>query len=423
MAVKALEPGDHEPGGTARNFDAARARADFPILATRVHGKPLVYLDNAATTQKPQSVIDAICRYYTSENANVHRGVHYLSEIASEKYERTRQRVADFLGATVECEILFTRGTTESLNLVAQSYAAERLGEDDMILITHLEHHSNLVPWQVVCAQTGARLRVVPIDDAGNLIMSEFDRLLDKRVKIVSVSHVSNALGTLNPIKEIAAKAHAQGAVVVVDGAQSASHLPIDVADLGCDFYACSGHKMYGPTGVGVLYGRAEFLDAMSPYQTGGNMILSVRFEGTTYGRLPQKFEAGTPHIEGVIGLSAALDYLDAAGMGNIAASEKALLDYATRAVKEVPGLRLIGEARERAGVLSFVMDSAHPHDIGQILDDEGVAVRAGHHCAQPVMERFQVPATARASLGLYNTREDIDTLVRGLHRVNEVFA
>jgi cysteine desulfurase/selenocysteine lyase len=349
--------------------------------------------------------------------------VHYLSEIASEKYERTRQRVTDFLGATVECEIIFTRGTTESLNLVAQSYARERLQEGDEILITHLEHHSNLVPWQVVCQQTGARLRVVPIDDAGNLIMSEFDRLLDERVKMVSVAHVSNALGTLNPIKEIAAKAHARGAVVVVDGAQSASHLPIDVADLGCDFYACSGHKMYGPTGVGVLYGRAELLDAMSPYQTGGNMILSVRFEGTTYGRLPQKFEAGTPHIEGVIGLSAALDYLDAAGMENIAASEKALLDYATRAVKEVPGLRLIGEARERAGVLSFVMDSAHPHDIGQILDDEGVAVRAGHHCAQPVMERFQVPATARASLGLYNTREDIDTLVRGLHRVNEVFA
>ena len=293
MAVKARARGEHEPGGIARNFEAARARADFPILATRVHGKPLVYLDNAATTQKPQSVIDAICRYYTSENANVHRGVHYLSEIASEKYERTRQRVADFLGATVECEILFTRGTTESLNLVAQSYARERLGEDDMILITHMEHHSNLVPWQVVCAQTGARLRVVPIDDAGNLIMSEFDRLLDKKVKIVSVAHVSNALGTLNPVKEIAAKAHAQGAVVVVDGAQSASHLPINVAELGCDFYACSGHKMYGPTGVGALYGRAELLDAMSPYQTGGNMILSVRFEGTTYGRLPQKFEPG----------------------------------------------------------------------------------------------------------------------------------
>lgn len=422
MAVNAVSIAGEKLEEAARRLDIARVRAEFPILNTRVNGKPLAYLDNAATTQKPQPVIDAIYHYYTSENANVHRGVHYLSQIASERYEDARRRLYEFLGATVECEIVFTRGATESLNLVAQSYARGRLQPGDEILITHMEHHSNIVPWQIVCQQTGAVLRVVPIDDTGALIMEEFDRLLNERTKIVSAVHVSNALGTVNPVREIAAKAHAQGAVVVVDGAQSAPHLSINVTELGCDFFACSGHKMYGPTGIGILYGRAELLDAMEPYQTGGNMILSVRFDNTVYGRLPQKYEAGTPHIEGVIGLGAAIDYMKDLGMDCVQEYEEALLGYATEAIHEVSGLRLIGEAPAKAGVLSFVMDSAHPHDIGQILDEEGVAVRAGHHCAQPVMERYGVPATARASLAVYNTREDIDALVRALHRVNEVF-
>lgn len=423
MAVILAEKTPCARCGSRDGFDVSHVRADFPILNTRVHGHPLVYLDNAATTQKPQAVIDAICHYYSAENANVHRGVHHLSQLASARYEEARRNIGEFFGARVECEIVFTRGATESLNLVAQAYARDRLKEGDEILITHMEHHSNIVPWQVVCQQTGAVLRVAPIDDMGNLIMEEFDRLLNERTRVVSVVHVSNALGTVNPVKEIAAKAHAVGAVVVVDGAQSAPHMPIDVVDMDCDFFACSGHKMYGPTGIGILYGRAELLEAMSPYQTGGNMILSVRFDRTVYGRLPQKYEAGTPHIEGVIGLGATVDYLRTIGMTAIQAHEADVLNYATAALRAVPGVRLIGEAQNRAGVLGFVMDAAHPHDVGQILDDEGVAVRAGHHCAQPVMERYGVPATTRASLAMYNTREDMDALVRALHKVNEVFA
>lgn len=404
-------------------LDAARIRADFPILAATVRGNPLVYLDNAATTQKPRAVLDAITRYYTEYNANVHRGVHYLSQIATQAYDEARRKAAAFLGATVDCEVIFTRGATESINLVAHSYGRRHVLPGDEILITGMEHHSNIVPWQILCKESGATLRVVPIDDDGNLIMEEFDRLLHERTRLVAVTHVSNALGTVNPIREIAAKAHAVGAVVLVDGAQSAPHMPVNVGELGCDFFACSGHKMYGPTGIGLLYGRAELLDAMPPYQSGGDMILSVTFEQTIYGRLPNKFEAGTPHIEGAIGLAAALDYLNALGLDRIAAHERGLIRYAESALRAVPGLRLIGAPRQRAGVIAFTMDTAHPHDIGQVLDEAGVAIRAGHHCAQPVMQRFGLPASARASFGLYNTRDDVDMLVKALYEVNRIFA
>lgn len=408
---------------TCQAFSVEHTRKDFPILNTLVRGKPLVYLDNAATTQKPQAVIDAITRYYTAQNANVHRGVHHLSQMATCLYDDARQKIAAFLNATVECEIIFTRGTTESINLVAQSYGRQNLHMGDEIIISGMEHHSNIVPWQILCQQTGATLRIVPIDDDGNLIMEEFDRLLNPHTKMVSVVHVSNALGTVNPIQEITAKAHAAGARVLVDGAQSTPHTAIDLKALGCDFFACSGHKMYGPTGIGILYGRAELLDAMPPYQSGGDMILSVTFDKTIYGRLPSKFEAGTPNIEGAIALGAAVEYLNAAGMENIQRHEHDLLQYATDAVKTVPGLRIMGTAREKAGVLAFTMDAAHPHDVGQILDEEGVAVRAGHHCAQPVMQHFGVPATTRASFGIYNNRNDVDALVDALHKVNKVFA
>jgi cysteine desulfurase/selenocysteine lyase len=403
-------------------YDVHRIRREFPILETLVHGKPLVYLDNAATTQKPRAVIDAIHRYYTAENANIHRGVHYLSERATAKYDETRRKAAAFFNATVDCEIIFTRGTTESINLVAQSYARTMLKPGDEILITAMEHHSNIVPWKIVCQQTGAVLRVAPMDDDGNLLLDEFEKLLNERTKIVAVVHISNALGTVNPVRAIADLAHAAGAVVLVDGAQSAPHLPVDVQALGCDFFACSGHKIYGPTGIGMLYGRAKLLDAMPPYQSGGDMILSVTFEKTTYARLPNKFEAGTPHIEGVIGLGSAIDYLNRLGLRAIGAHEQALLAYATAAIEAVPGVRIMGRAREKDAVLAFTMGDIHPHDIGQILDDAGVAIRAGHHCAQPVMQRFGVPATARASFGLYNTREDIDALVSALHEVNRIF-
>ncbi|HPO13017.1 MAG TPA: cysteine desulfurase [Candidatus Hydrogenedentes bacterium] len=404
-------------------FSVEHIRKDFPILNTLVRGKPLVYLDNAATTQKPQAVIDAINHYYTAQNANVHRGVHHLSQVATCLYDDARQKIAAFLNATVECEIIFTRGTTESINLVAQSYGRQTIHEGDEIIISGMEHHSNIVPWQILCQQTGAKLRVIPFDDDGNLIMDEFDRMLNPRTKMVAVVHVSNALGTVNPIQEITAKAHAVGARVLVDGAQSTPHTAIDLKALDCDFFACSGHKMYGPTGIGILYGRAELLDAMPPYQSGGDMILSVTFDKTIYGRLPSKFEAGTPHIEGAIALGAAVDYLNAAGMETIHRHEQDLLQYATDAVETVPGLHIMGRAREKAGVLAFTMDAAHPHDVGQILDEEGVAVRAGHHCAQPVMQRFGVPATTRASFGMYNNRNDVDALVAALHKVNKVFA
>lgn len=408
---------------TAPPYPIDRIRADFPILKLQVNGKPLVYLDNAATSQKPQAVIDALSQYYSAENANVHRGVHYLSELATNKYEAVREKAAHFLGAPVVCNVIFTGGTTDGLNMIAQTYGRANLREGDEILISYMEHHSNIVPWQMLCEQTGAKLRVVPINDQGELIFEEYEKLLNSRTKMVSVVHVSNALGTVNPVRKMADLAHAQGAIVVVDGAQSAPHMKINVRELGCDFFVCSAHKIYGPTGLGLLYGRGDLLDTMPPWRGGGDMILSVTFEKTTYNRLPYKFEAGTPHIGGIIAFGAALDYLEGLGMEQVSAHEQALLAYGTEALAEVPGLRPIGTAAEKAGVLSFVLDSAHPHDIGQLLNDEGVAVRAGHHCAQPVMKRFGVPATARASLGIYNTRHDIDALVRALHNVNKVFA
>lgn len=404
-------------------FDVESIRKDFPILSTQARGKPLVYLDNAATTQKPEVVIEAISKYYREQNANVHRGVHYLSQLATDLFEYARERVRAFLNAAVNCEIVFTRGTTEAINLVAHSYGSNHIGPGDEVLITHMEHHSNILPWQLLCQEKGAHLRVAPVDDTGAVIMEEFDRMLSERTKVVSVVHVSNALGTINPVKEMVAKAHAVGAVALVDGAQSTPHMPVDVRDLKCDFFALSGHKMYGPTGIGVLYGRADRLESMIPYQSGGDMILSVTFEKTVFNNVPHKFEAGTPHIEGTIALAAAIDYLTALGMDRIAAHEHELLEYGTQVLSQVPGLRMIGTAKEKAGVLSFTMDAAHPHDIGQVLDCRGVAIRAGHHCAQPVMKRFGVAATTRASLGVYNTKEDIDVLAHALEEVNRIFA
>ncbi len=409
------------PGPTAP-YDAQRMRQDFPILSTRVRGKPLAYLDNAATTQKPQCVIDAVSRYYSSENANVHRGVHYLSQKATERYEAARHRINAFIGANAACETIFTRGATEGINLVAHSFGRDWVRSGDEILLTHLEHHSNIVPWQLLCEEKGARIRVVPIDDDGNLIMDEFDRLLNERTRMVAATHVSNVLGTITPVREICRKAREQGAASLIDGAQSAPHLLVDMQDIGADFFVCSGHKMYGPTGVGLLYGRVERLERMRPYQGGGDMILSVTFEKTTFAPLPHKFEAGTPHIEGVVGLGAAVEYLESIGMDRIACHEAELLEYGERRLSAVDGLRLLGAAKHKAGVLSFTLDGVHPHDIGQILDGEGVAIRSGHHCAQPVMDRFGLSAAARASLGLYNTRDDIDALVEALHKVREVF-
>ncbi|PYR76715.1 MAG: cysteine desulfurase CsdA [Acidobacteria bacterium] len=403
-------------------FDVARIRADFPILERTVRGKPLVYLDNAATTQKPQPVLDAIAHYYTELNANVHRGVHELSERATEAYEAARSRVRTFFNAADTHEIVFTRNATEGINLVAHSFARPRLQAGDEVLITAFEHHSNIVPWQLACEATGARLRVAPIDDRGELMLDEFERLLGPRTKIASVSHMSNALGTITPAREIVRLAHARGVPVLLDGSQAAYHMPVDVQALGCDFYVATGHKLYGPTGIGVLYGRTGHLDAMPPFLGGGDMISSVTFERSAWNVLPYKFEAGTPHIAGAIALHAALDYLTSAGLDAVSAYERQLLDYGTAALQDVPGLRIIGTAPEKASILSFVMDGVHPHDIGTIVDREGVAIRTGHHCAQPVMERFGVPATARASLAMYNTREELDVLVRALHRVRQVF-
>jgi cysteine desulfurase/selenocysteine lyase len=403
-------------------MDLERIRKDFPILASRVHGKPLVYLDNAATTQKPRVVLDALQAYYETMNANIHRGVHHLSEVATKAFEEVRVRVQRFLGAQEAREIIFVRGTTEAINLVAQSFARPSLREGDEILITHLEHHSNIVPWQMVCQEKGASLKVAPIDDRGELILEAFEKLLSPRTRLASVGHVSNALGTITPVREIVEMCHRRGIPVLLDGAQAVAHLKVDVRSLGCDFYAFSGHKIYGPTGIGVLYGKAPLLEAMAPYQGGGDMILSVTFEKTTYNRIPHKFEAGTPHIEGVIGLGPALDYVSRWGLEAIEQHERELVAYGAGALEEVKGLRLIGTARQKTGVLSFDLKGVHPHDIGTILDQEGIAIRTGHHCAQPVMERFGLPATARASLGLYNTRSEIDALVRGLRRVSEVF-
>ncbi|HLF93605.1 MAG TPA: cysteine desulfurase [Planctomycetota bacterium] len=403
-------------------LDVRKVREDFPILKTLVRGKPLVYLDNAATTQKPRAVIDAVRTYYESQNANIHRGVHTLSELGTRLFEDARVKVQRFLNAADPKEIVFVRGATEAINLVAQSFARPTMKAGDEVLVTHMEHHSNIVPWQMLRDEKGAVLRVAPIDDRGDLRMDEFEKLLTPRTKLVSVAHVSNALGTVNPVKRIVSLAHDRRIPVLLDGAQAAPHLPVDVRDLDCDFYALSGHKLFGPTGIGVLYGKASLLEAMPPWQGGGDMILSVTFEKTRYNHLPHKFEAGTPHIEGAIGLGAAIDYLQKLGMETIRSYEDDLLDHGTKVLSQVPGLRMIGTAREKAGVLSFDLEGVHPHDVGTILDQEGIAIRTGHHCAQPVMERFGVPATARASLAFYNTKEELDLLARGLRKVSDVF-
>ncbi|NBA93522.1 cysteine desulfurase [Pseudomonas sp. R5(2019)] len=404
------------------SYDVERVRQAFPILAETVYGKPLIYLDSAATSQKPQAVIDAMSRFFLKENANVHRGVHYLSVRATEEYEKARAKVQRFLNAEHVEEIVFVRGTTEAVNLVAQTLGKTQVHAGDEVLISAMEHHSNIVPWQMLCEQTGAHLRVAPIDDAGELLLDELERLIGPRTRLVAVAHVSNVLGTINPIQRIVELAHARGARVLVDGAQAAPHLRLDVRALGCDFYALSGHKMYGPTGVGVLYGRRELLEAMPPYQGGGDMILSVSFEKTLYNKPPYRFEAGTPNMAGAIGLGAAIDFLGELGAEAIAAHEQAVLSYAQQALAAVPGLRLIGTAPEKVGVLSFVLDGIHPHDIGTVLDREGIAIRTGHHCAQPLMQRFGLAATARASLGCYSTEQDIDALVAGLAKVRELF-
>ena len=409
-------------GPSRQEFDVRRIREDFPILRRRIRGKPLVYLDNAATTQKPRAVLDTLMRYYTEDNANINRGVHLLSERATQAHEEARVKVQQFVHAAESLEIIFTRNATEGINLVAQSYGRQHVRAGDEVVISEMEHHSNIVPWQLLCEETGARLRVIPINDAGELVLDEFERLLGPRTKFVAIVHLSNSLGTINPVRQIVETAHAHQIPVLIDGSQAAYHMKIDVQALDCDFYVFTGHKLYGPTGIGVLYGKAGRLDAMPPYQGGGDMISSVTFEKTTYNVLPHKFEAGTPHIAGAIGLGAAIDYVTSVGLDGIMAYEKELLAYGTAALSQVPGLRLIGTAKEKAGVLSFVLDGVHPHDIGTIVDQEGVAIRTGHHCTQPLMRRFGIPATARASLAMYNTRDELDALVAALAKVHEMF-
>ena len=404
------------------DFPVHDYRRDFPILEQTVRGKPLVYLDNAATAQKPRRVIKALDEYYRDYNSNIHRGVHTLSEQATEAYEGARKKIQTFINAASHQEIIFVRGTTEGINLVAQSYGRSRLQPGDEIIISAMEHHSNIVPWQLVCEQTGAILKVIPINDAGELEMDEYKRLLSDKTRIVAVVHISNALGTINPVAEITAQAHAAGAVVVIDGAQAAPHTRLDVADLDCDFYTFSGHKLFGPTGIGVLYGKQALLDAMPPYHGGGDMIKMVTFEKTLYNDLPYKFEAGTPYIAGVIGLGAAVEYVNDVDLDRIQDYEHELLEYATRAAASVPGLRLIGTAAQKAGILSFVLDGIHPHDLGTILDHDGIAIRTGHHCAMPVMERYGIPATARASFAFYNTAEEVDTLITGIGKARNIF-
>ena len=410
-------------GMRTSQFDVHRIREDFPILKQQVHGRPLVYLDSAATSQKPQVVIDAIKGYYAEQNANVHRGVHYLSQLATREYEDARVKIQRFINAAETHEIIYTRGATESINLVAQSYGRKFVHEGDEIIISAMEHHSNIVPWQMLCEQNRAKLRVIPINDDGELLIEEFARMLNRNVKIVAVTHLSNALGTIVPVKRIIELAHSQDVPVLLDGAQAAPHLQVDVRELDCDFYAFSGHKMCGPTGIGVLYGKSHWLESMPPVLGGGDMISSVTFEKTTYNSLPYKFEAGTPNIEGAIGLGVAVDYLNSVGLDRIAAYEHELLDYATEVIGAIPGVKIVGAAREKSCVLSFTVDGIHPHDIGTVLDQEGIAVRAGHHCAQPVMKRFDVPATARASLAFYNTKEEIDALAVGVQKAIEVFS
>lgn len=413
-AARAIDPQD---------FDIERVRADFPILQQQVHGRQLVYLDNAATTQKPVSVIEAIEGYYYLHNANVHRGVHELSERATRAFEAAREKVRNFLHAHDATEIVFVRGTTEAINLVAQSYGRANIKQGDEILITEMEHHSNIVPWQLLCEQTGAVLKVVPIDEHGELMLDEFDRLLTERTKLVGVVHVSNALGTINPIKTLIQKAHDVGAAVLIDGAQAVAHIQVDVRDLDCDFYAFSGHKLYGPTGIGVLYAKQSILEAMPPYQGGGEMIERVTFEKTTYNKIPYKFEAGTPNIAGAIGLGASIDYLRIMGLGAISAHERSVLQYATQRAQEIKGLRVIGTAGLKCSILSFVVAGTHPADFGTILDQLGVAIRTGHHCAMPVMQHFDVPGTARASIGMYNTRDEIDVFIDAVARAQQMLS
>jgi cysteine desulfurase/selenocysteine lyase len=404
-------------------FDVDKVREDFPVLKQRIHGKPLVYLDNAATAQKPLAVIEAVRKFYEVDCANIHRGVHELSQRSTAAYEETRIKAKRFLNARTKNEVIFVRGATEGINLVAGSWGRKSVKEGDEIVISALEHHSNIVPWQMLCEEKGAKLRVIPMDDRGELLLEEYEKLLGPRTRMVAVGHVSNALGTINPVRQIIEMAHRAGALALIDGAQAAPHLKIDVQALDADFYAFSGHKVFGPTGIGILYGKARLLNAMPPYQGGGDMIKSVTFEKTIYNDLPYKFEAGTPNIAGGIGLGAAFDYVTRIGLDNIAACEHELLVYGTEALARIPGLRIIGTAREKAAVLSFVIDGIHPHDIGTVLDRQGIAVRTGHHCAQPVMDRFGVPATTRASLAFYNTAAEIDALAAGLGKVKEIFS
>ena len=415
------EPGAH-PRKHGNLYDVHAVRGDFPALHQEVHGHPLVYLDNGATSHKPRAVIDALRRYYERDNSNVHRGVHALSERATRDYEAARDEIARFVNAPDRRSVIFVRGTTEAVNLVAQSYARPRLREGDEILVSHMEHHSNIVPWQLVCEQSGAGLKVIPVRDDGELDLDAYRTLLGERTRIVAIVHLSNALGTVNPIREMCAAAHAVGAAVLVDGAQAAAHLGVDVQALDCDFYAFSGHKVYGPTGVGALIGKTRHLDGMAPYQGGGEMIRRVSFEGTTYNEPPHKFEAGTPDIAGAIGLAAALRYVRALDREAVAAHEHSVLEYATGMLEEIGGVRVVGTAADKSGVLSFVLDGVHPHDVGTIVDRQGVAIRAGHHCTMPLMERLGVPATARASFALYNTKEEAEVLARAIAKVKKVF-
>ena len=404
-------------------LDVIRVRQDFPILQRAVRGKPLVYLDSAATTQKPKQVLDVLANYYAQQYANIHRGVYVLSAEATAAYDEARRKVQHFVNARSAQEVIFTRNSTESINLVAHSFGRENVGPGDEVLITHMEHHANIVPWQLLCERSGARLRVAPINDQGELLMDEFAQCLNARTKLVAIVHLSNSLGTINPVSEVIQLAHQQDVPVLIDGSQAAYHMPIDVQALDCDFYVFTGHKLYGPTGIGVLYGRERLLDSMPPFLGGGDMIRSVTFDKTTYADLPDKFEAGTPHIAGAIGLGAAVDYLTALGFDKISNHESQLLDYGTAALSAIPGLQLIGTARNKASILSFVLEGAHPHDIGTIVDMEGVSIRTGHHCTQPLMDRFGIPATASASIAMYNTRQEIDQLVHALHRVREMFS
>ena len=403
-------------------FDVRRIRADFPILGERVQGRPLVYLDNGATAQKPRAVIDALSQYYATQNANVHRGVHHLSQVATDAYEAARRKVATFINAASDREIVFVRGTTEGINLIAQTFGRVQIGAGDEIIVSEMEHHSNIVPWWMLCREKGATLRVIPMNDRGELRLDAYQTLFSPRTKLVSFVHISNVLGTVNPATEIARIAHKHGVPVHIDGAQAVPHQRVDVQAIGCDFYTFSGHKMFAPTGIGVLYGREPLLDAMPPYHGGGSMIQQVDFDEITYADLPNKFEAGTPNIAGSIGLGAAIDYLNSIDFDGASRYEAQLLEYAHAALREVPGLKLIGAAEHKVGVLSFVLTDIHPHDVGTILDLAGVAVRAGHHCAQPIMKHYDIPATTRASLAFYNTREDIDALMAGLYKVREVF-